>query len=131
MAVSKKRTNDVEAGADAIPRSPTQQDLHKVRDILFGERARELEATLVRAERELAERISLLEAKFEAQIESLGGEMRQQNEAIARSLERAVHELRSDGMTRAQLSGLLQELAGRVNDETVGDADGRSEANDG
>jgi hypothetical protein len=101
--------------------APSAADLQKIRDILFGERARDIDDALARIEEAAAQRF----AELQSRIERCRADLEAKTEALARKLGESIEQLRAGGVERDRFADLLRELASRIDgDRAAGRGNG-------
>lgn len=101
-------------GADAAA-SPSQNELERIRSILFGESVRDLQGMLTRNANDAAERLAALQATIEqrhaaleASITAIRRTLHEHIDVVERQLQRRVD--------RGQLADLLRGLVDRIDE---------------
>lgn len=85
-----------EAGSDSLTESPPQENLDRIRSILFGAQSRDYEQRLQKLEQRIGSETAALRGEIEKRFDSLEGLLRKQVELIQEKL-RSEHGERSEG----------------------------------
>lgn len=94
-------------------REPSEADLEKVRDILFGEQSQQLEVAVHELREKTTEQVSALRAE----LQRLQEELNLRYETLSATVQSAIEELRSTKLDRQQMSELLSGLVRQLNGE--------------
>ncbi len=143
-SLAKQTRSATKASSAGKDTAPTETDLNKIRDILFGDSVRDLRDVVQDMERAISDRIDALRAdldatrdQLESRIEEVARDVRDESAQSVDALKSEVHtqfetlsermsdsfdQVQDKGMSKAQLSKLLGDLANRII-ERDGDGD--------
>lgn len=92
-------TVDPEAAFDSLVDSPPQENLDRIRNILFGAQSRDYEQRLQKLEQRIGSEAAALRGEIEKRFDSLDNLVRKQMELIQEKL-RSEHGERREGVTK-------------------------------